>query len=343
MPASPSCSSRRSRPKKPASPPPKRRGWPNRSGRGSPPRARRRRSRPRPRPTPKPPSRRALRPRRPRRSRSSRRLPPSRSAPKLKSAADAGTKVAAVCAGGQIGDAESRRAERRRAAGRGHQVGADRTAPRRLPQRGRRRQLEHDVAAFADAVQPLRQHQARHQARLDRCARHDQAQDRRGSARWSASTATRPMATAAPRSSAPRARSSTTTMSARSGARRSRSPSATADQNAEAGARERRQFRRPAARPLPARRRSTVTAAQDACVGASGASWLTGMHVNARLPRLSRAIISRRAAPCESGSRVIGGSVQLCNNVNMGPATRGLITFRSRSRRCSPSARAARC
>jgi hypothetical protein len=53
MPASPSCSSKRSPPRKPASPRPKRRGWPNRSGHGLPPRARRRRSRPRPRRTPK--------------------------------------------------------------------------------------------------------------------------------------------------------------------------------------------------------------------------------------------------------------------------------------------------
>ena len=51
-----------------------------------------------------------------------------------------------------------------------HQIRADRIAPRRLPQRGRRRQLEHGVAALADAVQPLCQDQVRHQAGLDRRA-----------------------------------------------------------------------------------------------------------------------------------------------------------------------------
>ena len=131
------------------------------------------------------------------------------------------------CAGGQIGDAGSRRAQRRRAADRGQQIAAGRTPPRRLPQCGGRRQLEHHVAALAHAVQPLCQDQVRHQARLDRRARHDQAEDRRGSVRWSASTATRPMATVAPGSPAPPARSSMTTMSARSGARSSRLPSAT--------------------------------------------------------------------------------------------------------------------
>ena len=50
------------------------------------------------------------------------------------------------------------------AAGRRHQVGADRAAPRRLPQRGRRWRMERGVAAFADAVQPLCRDQARHQA-----------------------------------------------------------------------------------------------------------------------------------------------------------------------------------
>ena len=56
-------------PRKPVSPRPKRRGWPNRSGRGLPPRAPKRRSRQRPRPTPRPPSRPVLPPKKPSRSR----------------------------------------------------------------------------------------------------------------------------------------------------------------------------------------------------------------------------------------------------------------------------------
>ena len=84
MPASPNFSSRRSRPKRIVLPRPRRRGRPNRSGRGSPPKAPRRRSRPRPRLTPRPPNRRGSPPKKPNRWRRIRPLPPSRSAPRLK-------------------------------------------------------------------------------------------------------------------------------------------------------------------------------------------------------------------------------------------------------------------
>ena len=80
-PALPSFSSTRSLPKKPASPRPRRRGWPSRSGRGSPPRAPRRRSRQRPKPKRRPPSRRGSRLKRPSRWRRTRPLRPNRSAP----------------------------------------------------------------------------------------------------------------------------------------------------------------------------------------------------------------------------------------------------------------------
>ena len=72
---------------------------------------------------------------------------------------------------------EPRRAERRAAAGRRHQIGAGRAAPRRLPDRRCRWRLERGVAAFADAVQPLRRDQARRQAGERRHARCDQAED----------------------------------------------------------------------------------------------------------------------------------------------------------------------
>ena len=71
---------------------------------------------------------------------------------------------------------ERGRPQRRTAASRRHQIGADRTAPRRLPDRRRRWQLERGLAAFADAVQPLCRNQARHQARQRRRARCDQAE-----------------------------------------------------------------------------------------------------------------------------------------------------------------------
>ena len=79
-------------------------------------------------------------------------------------------------AGRQGQGGERCRPRRRAAAGRRHQVGAGRTAPRRLPDRQRRRQLEQRLAAVADAVQPLRRNQARHQGRQRRYARYDQAE-----------------------------------------------------------------------------------------------------------------------------------------------------------------------
>ena len=79
-PALPSFSSTSSPPKKRASQRPRRRGWPSRSGPGSPPRAPRRRSRQRPKPTRGPPSRRGSRLKRPSRWRRTRPLRPNRSA-----------------------------------------------------------------------------------------------------------------------------------------------------------------------------------------------------------------------------------------------------------------------
>ena len=175
-PASPSFSWTSSPPKKPASPPPKRRGWPNRSGRGLPPKARSKASRPRPTLTPKPPSRPVSRPKRPSRLRRIRRRPPSRSGSQAEKAARR-----------QGSPRLRRRSGRRRPISpRSPRASpqtevtksrAGRTAPRRLPQRGGRRQLEHDFAAFADAVQPLRRDQIRHQGGLDRRARYHQAED----------------------------------------------------------------------------------------------------------------------------------------------------------------------
>jgi hypothetical protein len=49
-------------------------------------------------------------------------------------------------------------------------------APRRLPDRQRRRRLERSFAALADAVQPLRRYQTRREARQRRRARCDQAE-----------------------------------------------------------------------------------------------------------------------------------------------------------------------
>ena len=67
-------------------------------------------------------------------------------------------------------------ARRRTAAARRHQVGAVGTAPRRLPDRQRRRHLEQRLAALADAVQPLCRHEARYQGRQRRYARYHQAE-----------------------------------------------------------------------------------------------------------------------------------------------------------------------
>ena len=77
--ALPSFSSTRSRPRRRVSQRPKKPGWPNRSGCGSPPRAPRSRSRRRPRPSPKLPSRRASRLKRPSSWHRTRRRRPNRS------------------------------------------------------------------------------------------------------------------------------------------------------------------------------------------------------------------------------------------------------------------------
>ena len=160
MPASPSCSSTRSPPRKPASPPPRRRGWPSRSGHGSPPKARRR-------------------------SEQAKAEADARAAEQARIAAEKAKQVAqdqAAAAEQKRLAAEkaaagprlppSRRRSRkapisrrcpRIAAGRRHQIGAGRTAPRRLPDRRCRWRLERGFAALADAVQPLRRDQARRQ------------------------------------------------------------------------------------------------------------------------------------------------------------------------------------
>ena len=95
-----------------------------------------------------------------------------------KAAAD--TKVAAVAPARQAGDANLAAQSTGVSADRGDEISGDRAAPRRLPQGGSRRQLDHDVAALAHLVQPLCQDQARHQAGLDRRARHHQAEDGAG-------------------------------------------------------------------------------------------------------------------------------------------------------------------
>ena len=262
-----SCSSKDSPPRKRASPPPKRRGWPNRSGHGLPPRARKRRSRQRPRPMRRRPSRRASLPRRP--SRSPRTRPPPAEQKRARSARKPPTTRLPTRLRRQQGcrpwrrrpakeTPGSRRAERRVAAGRRHKIGADRIAPRRLPHRCRRWRMEHGVAALADAVQPATPGPSSTSSSPAPTRSMRSSSSRRGSVRWSASTASRPMATAAAESSAPRAHSSMTTMNARSGARRSRSPSATGDD------RERAAPLRPQAKQVIVGRSQAPTSASTA-------------------------------------------------------------------------------
>ena len=69
------------------------------------------------------------------------------------------------------------RADDRCAAGRHHEIGPGRTAPRRLSHRVHRWPMERGLAALDGAVQPACRNQARRQARKSRCARRDQAEN----------------------------------------------------------------------------------------------------------------------------------------------------------------------
>ena len=261
--------STRSPPRRPVSPRPKRRGWPNRSVRGSPPKARRRRSKLQGRGGCQGggagPDCRRERQARPPRSR-----PPSR-AKRKRIAAVAASTDSDFRATRPVADNPAAAKARRRARmpqtnvasltpgppqADAHQIGADRAAPRRLPHRRRRWRLEHGVAAVADAVQPQRRHQARHQGRIPTRSMRS-SRSRRGSVRWPATTVSRPTAIIAARSSVPKARSSMTTMNARNANPKSLSPAASEDDRPARRERSRAEIgmaapRAPAARP-PAR------------------------------------------------------------------------------------------
>ena len=306
-----------------------------------PPKARRRPRRPRPKPMRRPPSRRASRPRRPSRSRRSRRRRPSRSGPKPKRRA-CRHQGCRGCAGGQAGDAQSRRAERGCAAGRGDEIGADRTAPRRLPQSS-----EADGNWNTTSQRSLTLFNRYAKTKLDtKLASTDaldthQAARRRGSARWSATMATRPTATAASRSPAPRARSSTTTMSARSAARRSRSPSATEQDRRNGGRRQARAGSgREAGAMVPKQvvvRGGSQSVGRCRVCGHKRPAAHRPANVQRGLQRLRRHHVG--CVPVTTATQSVEGP-RIARP--LAPQS-GAYAFRSRSLRCSPSAPAARC